>query len=564
MKRYDPVLLSELMTEWQGAPRGGRGPVLAKHLPALGLSEAGFYRLARRWCGMADNGERRDKGRLMDPRREEWVQAIIQMKHRPPNGVRTLTTEDAQRLVARGRDAEEAGEIMAIPAGSINRIAREMGLVDRPRRENRYQAGRPNHVHQFDASGSEHFFPWRQDNSGEWLLKLRPRKMKNKEKAEHLKVWAYGLCDDFSGVRFSRYTVAAGESALDGIHFLQWAWARLPEHAPFEGLPEILYMDNGPISKLLAFRKFTEAVMVEVQTHEPYRSQATGKVENNWRNAWKRFENLYFADPGWQQRVLSLSELNQEFCNFWRGWNQRVHRSLQVSREGAWLLINRRGGPATVHPAAWEKLATQQERTLDASGCFDLDGQTYQVRELYACRVTVLRGLMDGQVWVKDEVSRQRARAEIFAPAQWGEFRGSPKSELEQLQAQDEAVAEAQRPVFFPGGESNVVPLVRAGEVRGGEAVQSAKFKVQSQGVQVQSLADLAQGVEVLTPRAEEPQDFGSPLERYEFVLGRQFKGKQLTREEIEFLGWFRREYRDMLSLVGSDLEAKVRANAIS
>lgn len=564
MRRLDPVLISEVLAAWRGAPWGGRGPVLAQHLPLLGLSEAAFYRLARQWRGPEAPARERRPGKRADARREDWVRAIIQVKYRPPNGVRALTTEDAQRLTAAAwEDPAEAEEISTLPRGTIDRIARELGLTQRPRRENRFEAAYANQVHQLDASGSEHFFPWRQDNGGQWLLKLRPRRTKNREMADGLRVWAYGLCDDFSGYRLARYTVAPGESALEGISFLQWAWSRLPIHAPFEGVPEILYMDNGPVAKLLAFKRFCESVLVTIQTHEPYRSQATGKVEQNWRTAWRRFENLYFADPGWGERVISLTELNQEFARFWQGWNrQRPHRRLQLNREEAWLLVNRRGGAVTVAPEAWSRLAVQQERTLDAAGCFDLDGQTYQVKELWSVRVTVLRGLLDGAVWVREADGRERFRAEPWAPKLFGEFRGSPKSDLERLQEADEATAAPERPCFFPAGESNVVPLVRAGEVRQGEADSRAAVPGRRMP-EAPSLDDLAGRVEVLPTRPPAEPEFARPLERYEAMLVKTFKGHALTPGEETFVALFRRDYRDMLDLVGEDLEKQARLKAV-
>jgi hypothetical protein len=537
MKRLPPDVY-QVLEEWRATPWRGKRDVLDRHLARLGISEGAFYALARRWGYLEERATRRDRGRLSDPRRREWVREIMALKHAPPPGVRALTTEDARRLVARGKnDPEEARAILALPVGSINRLARELGLVERPRREARMEAARPNQVHQMDASFSEHFFPFRREGE-EWLLKLRPRRSKNKEKLERLRVICYGLCDDFSGYRLARYTVAAGESGLDSIRFLQWCWEANPEHAPFRGWPEVLYLDNGPVAKLAVFRRFCGSLGVEVKTHEPYRSQATGKVENNWRVAWSRFENVYFADPGWESRVITLTELNQEFARFWREWNQRGHRRLQLSREEAWLLINRQGGPVSVAPEAWRRLAVQRERTLDAAGCFDLEGYTYQVKELWSCRVTVFRGLLDGAVWVQEEEgARRRFRAEPFQPQVWGEYRGSPKSELERLREGWSPEASPERPVFFADPESNVVHLVRPGEVRGREP----------------------EGAEPEAPAPGATRRYATPLERYGALKLRALRGEGLAPEEAEFISRVEAEYAEEVALLVEGLRSRAR-----
>jgi len=537
MKRLPPEVY-QVLEEWRAAPWRLKKEMLGKNLGRLGISEGAFYALARRWGYLPERAGRSDRGRLSDPRREAWVREIMALKYAPPPGVRTLTTEDARRLVARGKvDPEEARAIMALPAGTINRLARDMGLVEQPRREARVEASRPNQVHQMDASFSEHFFPWKREGE-EWLLKLRPRRTKNKEKLERLRVICYGLCDDFSGYRLARYTVAAGESGLDSIRFLQWCWEANKDHGPFQGWPETVYLDNGPVAKLAAFRRFCGSLGVEVKTHEPYRSQATGKVENNWRVAWSRFENVYFADPGWESRVITLTELNQEFARFWRGWNQRAHRRLQLSREEAWLLINRQGGPVSVAPEAWRRLAVQRERTLDAAGCFDLEGYTYQVKELWSCRVTVIRGLLDGAVWVQEEGGqRRRFRAEPFVPQVWGEYRGAPKSELERLREAVRPEAAPERPVYFAEPESNVVHLVRPGEVRGREA----------------------ETPETEVPAAPAPRRYATPLERYGALKLRALRGEGLEPEEAEFVARVEAEYAEEVALLQEGLRSRAR-----
>jgi hypothetical protein len=568
MKRLDAELLGRILAEWASAPHGGRKAVLEQHLPALGLSQAAFYKEARRWGYLRPRRGRADRGKRQDPRREAWVQAIIQVKHRPPAGVRGIVTEDAVRLAV--RDGLVPPEAARVPAGTYNWLARELGLVEVPRRENRFQAAYPNQVHQFDASGSEHFIPVRREGE-DWVLKLRRRRQKNRDQAEKLKVWAYGLCDDFSGYRLARYTVAAGESALDGIAFLRWAWAAHPEHAPFQGWPEVVYLDNGPVAKLGAFRRFCGQLGVEILTHEPYRSQATGKVENNWRTAWNRFENLFFADPGWESRTLLLSELNSEFYAFWREWNTRRHRRLQMGRDEAWLLINHRGGPVSVAPEAWSALSVQRERLLDGAGCFDLEGYTYQVKEIRAGKATVLKGLTDGAVWVVEEGSGRRFRARPFEAKLWGEFAGTPKSALEELLAGDAREIPAARPVVCGPGDGKVVHLVRPGETRQMAAGGDAR-PTEEGGALLEELAGAhREGAQVDNRRHQVQGDnrgcreglYATPLERYAVVKVKEILARPLTEEEAAFLRQVEADYGEQVELLRDGIETRARLAAV-
>jgi hypothetical protein len=272
--------------------------VMQEWLAVLGISRNAFYREVREWGEMKDRKPRRDKGerKMAIPDLKEKVERLWQLKHRPPPGVRLGSTETA--LIYGVETGQVPPELLGVPIGSLNRMARELGLQANSERQTRWQAAYANQLHQFDSSHSEHFFPVRPDGD-DWILRLRPRRMKNKEKVEGLAVIAYGLCDDHSGLRLSRYTVAAGESALGSLEFLKWAWSYDPGHAPFEGWPDELYVDNGPLVRHKAFDEFAARLGLKVTAHLPYKSRCTGKVENNWRTQWRKFENQYFYNPAW-------------------------------------------------------------------------------------------------------------------------------------------------------------------------------------------------------------------------------------------------------------------------
>jgi transposase InsO family protein len=564
MSDVDPVIMTQAIEAWQHAGHGAKGAVLSQWLPILGISAATFHREKANWGRQQDRKPRYDRGRRRNPERVEWVREIIILKNRPPKGIRSICTEDAQRWAVRlGNVPEDA---LKMSSAYINYLAREMGWTQQARRENRFEAAYPNQVHQFDASGSEYFYPVKKLGD-EWVLKLRRQKMKNKEQPKGLKVWAYGLADDYSGYRLSRYTVAAGEAAEGGIRFLQWAWAVDPEHAPFRGLPEILYLDNGVITKSHAFTDFVKTINVALQTHRPYQSQATGKVENNWRAMWNRFENQFFIDPGWESREITLTELNQELAGFWRSWNQRRHRRESLSREAIWPSIMHQGGPVDIDPAAWARIFRRDTRTLDAAGCFDWQGVTYQVKEIHATRVMVYQGLLDGGVLVEDLRDRQRYGAVEFAPKPWGTFIGQKKSELDKLVEADPREILAERPTIFPKDNDNVVHLVRSREVRESSFEMPEGMAGTEARPAGDSLEDLAAGVEVIQGSGDKSQGpvelYNTPLDRYIALKVRVAQGKRLTVEDVAFMRDFETEYASMLTLLGSGIDKRVSLAAV-
>ena len=573
MAEVDKGLMAQAIKEWRGAPHRTRGQVLAEWLSVLGVSRAAFYRDARGF-GMVqqERKTRSDKGEHKNQQVEAFVKRIQQIKHRPPPGQRIGSTEGARNYaLSQGMLQEFPPEVIDMPVGSINRIARELNLRVTARRENRFEAHYANQVHQFDASHSEHFIPHRKD-SGEWVLRMRRRRQKNKEKAEHMKLVAYGICDDYSGYRLSQYVVAPGESALGGINFLQWAWSSELEHAPFEGWPEILYSDNGPLTRHQAFSVFAERLTLKVETHMPYRSQATGKVENNWRTLWKRFETEFFFNPAWESLEISLTEFNQETAAFWKGWNQKRHRRLPISREMAWhRSILDRGGVVRVEPGAWDTIFVEAERNLDAAGCFDYRGATYQVKEIWNCKGKVFCNIRSagGDACATNLIVQaadgKRYTAVPYEPARWGEFRGSPKSELDLLKEADiDKALKISAPITWRG-EGNLVHLpVRGTEVReSGFEMPEAPAKRSAA-----SLDDIAagmtveQGAGVRGQGPEEPEIYASEVEWYEAMLRKQFRGEQLSEETMGRMDEMRLNSR-AVKLLGGDMERRARLAAV-
>lgn len=579
MPEADLNVLAEVIEEYEQAAHGQKQDVLAKRLKLLGISHGTFYRWRTRW-GRRDYDRKTPttRGLVKEPERLKWTEEIMRLKHSPVKGVRSLTTADAVALAVQwGRVPPEAGQV---PVGTYNRLARLLRLDQEPRRGVRFQAPYFNQLHQVDASGSEYFYPHHLDG-GEWIFRMRTRPMKNKPTPEgRKKLWYWGLVDDFSGCRIVRMVVAAGESALDGISFLQYAWGNDPAHAPVRGLPLILYMDNGALARHHGVQRFAADCMVTIRTHEPERAQATGKVETGWKDFWKRFESPFLRLPDWQTREISQKELQQELAWFVRGSNQRRHRQLPCSKEEAWLAsVRERGGLVDIDPGAWDTVFRDFRRTLDDAGVFDFKGAAYQVKEIQACPVIVYQQMTREStptLLVEDRRDGKRYHARPWVIPEAGDWKTTAHTPLENLLKENPW--KGQRPglpTWAPGSElgaalaSNVLVLPpRAKEVReSGFEMPPAPPPAVKVGA---SLEGLAQGVEVIERQGSRVRDqgsgerlFGSPLERYEHLLLKQARGEVLAGGDAEFMDWFRNEHRDFMRTSGAALERQARMRAV-
>jgi|GEM_PF-258955 hypothetical protein len=470
MPKIDMRMFSVVVQEWEEAAHGCKGAVLKKRLPLLGISQGTFYWKRQKHFGETGRNPPTTKGQRKRPEYEDAVKKIMLRKYHPNKGVQPLTTAEAQALAAQN-GCELAA---AIPEGTVNRIARELGLHPRVhRRENRFEASRPNELHHVDASRSR-YFQCHRHRGGELVIKLSSKNFRNRDSSELREgVWIWGLVDDFSGLRVARYCVARDETAQDGIDFLEWAWSKVEAHNPFRGLPEVLYMDQGPLSKSRAFKRFCyEVAGVRLLVHEAWRPQATGKVETGWREVWRNFETKFFWDPGWKRREFSLAELNQELAWFLQERNRRPHRRLSLSKEEAWLRVV---GVMDIDLGAWSQAFHREFRTLDTAGCFDFRSQVYQAQGMPypgGVRAEVYLGVRDGAVLVADPRDGRKYSAVPFVPIPAGEYRRGELTPLEKLQQQHSIEAAGgdacpTKPISFrPEAYSNSVHPARHMEMR--------------------------------------------------------------------------------------------------
>jgi hypothetical protein len=80
----------------------------------------------------------------------------------------------------------------------------------------------------------------------------------------------FSVVDDRSGVAYQEYRCVYGEDVEAALSFLFAAMSRKADETdPFQGIPAVLYLDNGPVAKSAVFKRVMEHLGVEVTAHMP-------------------------------------------------------------------------------------------------------------------------------------------------------------------------------------------------------------------------------------------------------------------------------------------------------
>jgi hypothetical protein len=75
----------------------------------------------------------------------------------------------------------------------------------------------------------------------------------------------FSAVDDRSGAAYEEYRCVYGEEAEAALRFLFNAMAPKPEEdMPFQGIPEAIYMDNGPVGRARVFQNVMASLGVRI------------------------------------------------------------------------------------------------------------------------------------------------------------------------------------------------------------------------------------------------------------------------------------------------------------
>jgi hypothetical protein len=297
----------------------------------------------------------------------------------------------------------------------------------------RFQAEQSNECWHFDLSPSDLKYlsqpPWVQSGRGKPQLML------------------YSVVDDRSGVCYQEYRCVYGEDAETALRFLFNAMsAKLLEGFPFQGLPKMLYMDNGPIAKSRVFENVMDCLGVSVATHLPkdkdgrrVTARAKGKVERPFRTVKEAHETLYhFHQPETEE------EANRWLHQYLLQYNSQTHRSEPHSRLEDWL--NNLPKTGLREMCSWERFCTfarePEQRKVDGCARVSIEGVAYEVDPDLAGETVVLWwGLFDNELYVEKEGTKYGPYLPVNGPIPLHRYRKFKKSKSQQRADRIEALS---------------------------------------------------------------------------------------------------------------------------
>ena len=417
----------------------GRHPqreiLLSSTAELYAVSRATLYRLLR--------GERRpraaqraDRGtpRVMPATEiERWCEIIAAMKVRTTNkkGRHLSTGRILQLLAEHGVETPDGLQKLApgrLTASTINRHMRRLGY-DRERMTRqppavRFQAEQSNALWHFDMSPSD----LKQLPTPPWI---------DPDRVGAPTLMLFSVVDDRSGVAYQEYRCVYGEDVEAALRFLYAAMTHKADDAdPFQGIPAMLYLDNGPVTKSAVFKRVMESLGVEVTAHMPAGSdgrritaRAKGKVERPFRTVKDAHETLYhFHQPETEE------EANRWLARFIRTYNLGQHRADPHSRIDDWLAHLPAEGVRQM--CAWDRFCTfarEPERRAVGIDCrLTVAGVTYEVDpELAGETVVVWWGLFDQELWVEHGEERFGPYHPVGGPIPLHRYRKHRKSRRE-------------------------------------------------------------------------------------------------------------------------------------
>lgn len=287
----------------------------------------------------------------------------------------------------------------------------------------RFQAKRSNDCWHFDLSPSD----LKTLSSPSWVQPGRGKPQ----------LMLYSVVDDRSGVCYQEYRCVYGEDAETALRFLFNAMtAKKTEGFPFQGIPQMLYTDNGPIAKSQIFQNVMECLGVQVKTHLPdgkdgrrKTARSKGKVERPFRTVKEAHETLYhFHKPETEE------EANQWLHQYLLNYNNQPHRSENYSRLEDWLKNLPQKGLQEM--CSWERFCTfarkPEERRVDGCARVTVDGVAYEVDpDLAGEKVVLWWGLFDNELYVEKDEQKYGPYLPVDGPIPLHRYRKFKKSKTQ-------------------------------------------------------------------------------------------------------------------------------------
>lgn len=364
---------------------------------------------------------------------EKYCELVAALKFRTTNKQgRHLSTRRAIELLEDYGVDTEQGHIQApkgiLTRSTVNRYLSRWHLdqphLHRPPAAVRFQAECSNDCWQFDMSPSDlkHIDApdWVDPNKGEPTLML------------------FSVVDDRSGVAYQEYHCVYGEDAESALRFLFAAMASKAEDIfPFQGRPQMIYLDNGPVAKSRVFQNVMLALGIEWLTHLPagkdgerVTARSKGKVERPFRTVKEAHETLYhFHKPETEQQA------NDWLWRYLHHYNGQPHRSESHSRLEDWLDNVPANGIREM--CTWEQFCRfarePERRKVGIDARVTVEGTAYEVEsDLAGETVILLWGLFDNELYVEFEGERTGPYYPVSGPIPLNRYRAFRQGKISQ------------------------------------------------------------------------------------------------------------------------------------
>lgn len=322
--------------------------------------------------------------------------AALQLRTTNKKGRHLSTRECIRLLQESGVDTPDG--LIKVPVGqlkvsTVNRYLKRFGYTHRSLQiepaATRFQAVYSNDCWQFDFSPSD-------------LKKLK----KPQNAPENAVLMLASIIDDRSGVCYQEYHYVPGEDVMTALRFLFNAMSkRTNSKNVLQGIPKMIYLDNGPVAKSHVFKRVMGYLGVEIKTHMPKgsdgrrtTSRSKGKVERPFRTVKEGLETLYhFHTPD------DVKEINQWLSHYLVRYNDMSHRREDHSRTQDWLKNLPPEGYREM--CTWERFCTfarePETRKVSKDACVSIQGVNWQVAaELAGQEVILYWGLFDNELYV--------------------------------------------------------------------------------------------------------------------------------------------------------------------
>ena len=399
-----------------------------------GMSESTLY---RQICHVSQPkaAKRKDAGipRSLPPEEMEKyceIIAALKIRTRNKNG-RHMSTQTAIELLEDVGVDSSYGFIKAekgiLHKATINRYLTQYGIDQHNLLKNtpavRFQAKHSNECWQFDLSPSD-------------LKHVQEPLWYDKEKGLPI-LMLYSVVDDRSGVCYQEYRNVYGEDAGHALRFLFNAMSnKSDDEFPFRGIPQIIYMDNGPIAKSRVFQNVMAYLGIEMKVHMPdskdnrrKTARSKGKVERAFRTTKECHEVLYHL-----REPKNEVEANQMLFSYLKKYNDHQHRAESHSRMIDWLKnINNNG---IKEMCSWDRFCAfarePEQRKVGIDACITIDGSVYEIDPNLAGESVVLWwGLFDDELFVEHDGKRYGAYFPISGPVPLSRYRKFKKTKVE-------------------------------------------------------------------------------------------------------------------------------------